>query len=89
MLKRKLGRTNIEVTIRMLSSLFLSVQLGVDKNWIEGNMHTLNLDHSWQNTGHHRGFSGPGICIWKMEKDLFTTIGSRQLPHQAAGLQAM
>ena len=83
-LERKLGRTNGEVTIRMLSNLFLSVwlvQIGADRNWIEGNMHTLNQDHSREDTGHCRGFSGPGTCIWKMGKDLFTTIGSRQLPH--------
>ena len=41
----------------------------------------INLDHSWEDTGHCREFSGPGTCIWKMRKDLFTTVESEQLPH--------
>ena len=68
----------------MLSNLLLSVQLvwiGVDRNQIKGNMRTINLDHSQEDTGHCRGFSEPGICIWKMGKDFFTTVGSRQLPY--------
>ena len=67
----------------MLSNPLLSIQLvqiGADKNQIKGDMHIINLDHSRKDTGHCRGFSGPGIYIWKMEKDLFTTIGSGQLP---------
>ena len=58
----------------MLSNLLLSVQLvwiGVDRNQIKGNMRTINLDHSQEDTGHCRGFSEPGICIWKMGKDFF------------------
>ena len=68
----------------MLSNLLLSVQLvwiGVDRNQIKGNMRTINLDHSQEDTGHCRGFSEPGICIWNMGKDFFTTVGSRQLPY--------
>ena len=67
----------------MLNNLLLSVWLvwiGVDRNWIKGNMDTLSSDHSWKDTEHCRGFSGPGTCIQKMGKDLFTTIGSGQLP---------
>ena len=56
------------------------VQIGADRNQIKRNIHTINPDHSQEDTGHHRGFSGPDTCIWKMEKDLFTTVGSGQLP---------
>ena len=67
----------------MLSNLLLSVwlvQIRADRNQIKGNMCTINPDYSQEDTGHHRGFSGPGTCIWKMRKDLFTTVRSGQLP---------
>ena len=67
--ERKPGRTNVEGTIQMLSNLLLLVwlvQIGVDRNWIKGNMHTINPDHSQEDTEHHRGFSELGTCIWKM-----------------------
>ena len=67
----------------MLSNLFLlaqSVQIGADRDQAEQDMHTMNLDHSWEDTGHHEGLSRPSIYIWKVEKTSFTTIESIQLP---------